>query len=258
MKTVILCGGQGMRLREETEFRPKPLVTIGGRPLLWHIIKIYAHYGINDFVICLGYKGEMIKKYFLDYDAMNEDFTIRLGDNRHIEPHGKHEQNYSVTLAETGSETMTGGRISRIRRYIDDDLFMVTYGDGLADINIAKLLEFHRCHGKLATLTTVKPVSRFGVLEIGNSSEVMRFVEKPKLEGWISAGFLVFHREVFEYLGGDDCVLEQGPLEKLAEAGQLMAFPHTGFFFAVDTYREYRLLNELWDQGNAPWKAWAG
>lgn len=259
MKTVVLCGGQGTRLREETEFRPKALVNVGNRPILWHIMKIYAHYGVRDFVLCLGYRGEMIKSYFLNYEAMNNDFTICLGGNNRFEFHGVHpEQGYAVTLADTGLEAMTGGRIKRIQKYIDEDVFMVTYGDGVADIDVAKLLEFHRGHGRLATLTAVRPASRFGVLTIDDASEITEFTEKPKLSGWISAGFFVFHRRLFDYLGGDDCVLEREPLERLATDGQLMAYRHTGFFFAMDTYREYQTLNDMWRQGAAPWKVWAG
>jgi len=257
MKAVILCGGKGTRLHEETEFRPKPMVNVGGRPILWHILKIYGHYGIREFITCLGYRGEMIKEYFLAYEAMNNDFTIHLGRKHRIEFHGAHlEQDYAVTLADTGEETMTGGRLKRIERYIDDDLFMLTYGDGVADVDIGKLLEFHRSHGKLATLTAVKPLSRYGVVELGDSSQVVSFVEKPGLAGWINAGFFVLHRKVFDYLGGDDGAFEQEPLRRLAEEGELMAFRHEGFFYAMDTYRDYRALNEMWSEGNAPWKVW--
>lgn len=257
MKAVILCGGQGTRLREETEYRPKPLVEVGNRPILWHIMKLYANYGVLDFVLCLGYKGNMIKEYFLNYEAMNNDFTICLGENHRIGYHDNHqEQDYKVTLANTGLDTMTGGRIKKIERYIKDDTFMVTYGDGLCDVNIAKLLAFHKSHGRLATLTTVHPISRFGVLEVNNQNQVTDFAEKPQVAGLINAGFFIFNKRVFDYLGGDDCIMEREPLERLAAEGQLMAYRHEGFFFAMDTYREYLYLNELWDTGKAPWKVW--
>jgi glucose-1-phosphate cytidylyltransferase len=257
MKVVILCGGQGTRLREETEYRPKPLVEVGGRPILWHIMKTYAHYGFSDFVLCLGYRGHMIKEYFLNYEAMNNDFTIYLGKQSHLCFNGAHmEQNFHVTLAETGQETMTGGRIKRIEKYVDGDTFLVTYGDGLADVNVAELVAFHKNHRKIATITTVRPQSRFGMLETANDGKVLAFSEKPQLDGWASAGFLVFERRLFEYIEGDGCTLEREPLERLAAEGELMAYRHEGFFFAMDTYREYLYLNELWQSGKAPWMVW--
>jgi glucose-1-phosphate cytidylyltransferase len=259
VKVVILCGGQGTRLREETEFRPKPLVSVGTRPILWHIMKLFSHYGLRDFVLCLGYRGHMIKEYFLNYEAMNNDFTICLGRQDAIRFHDEHaEQDFQVCLAETGQETMTGGRLRRIARYLDSETFMLTYGDGLADVDISALLEFHRAHGKLATLTTVRPVSRFGVVDIESDGRVAHFAEKPQSDGWVNAGFFVFDRKVLNYLEGegDDCVLERGPLERLAADGELMAYRHEGFFFAMDTYREYQYLNELWAKGQAPWKVW--
>lgn len=257
MKVVILCGGQGTRLREETEFRPKPLVDVGGRPVLWHIMKFYAHFGFKEFILCLGYRGAMIKEYFLNYEAMNSDFTISLGEKHAIQYHDVHgEQNYKVTLVDTGLETATGGRVARTKPYIDDDLVMVTYGDGLVDLDLGKALAFHRAHGKLATVTIVRPTSRFGVVEVGERGIVKRFSEKPEAESWINAGYFIFNRKVYDYLGGDDCVLEREPLERLAQEDQLVAFRHNGFFFAMDTYREYLLLNELWDRGTAPWRVW--
>jgi glucose-1-phosphate cytidylyltransferase len=196
MKVVVLCGGLGTRLREETEFRPKPMVEIGGRPILWHIMKMYAHYGLREFILCLGYRGNMIKDYFLNYEAMNSDFKICLGRKSHVEFMGTHhEQDFAVTLADTGLETMTGGRLKRVARYLeDDDTFLLTYGDGLSDVNIGSLLEFHRQHGRLATVTSVPPISRFGVLEADAQGQVQRFMEKPKANGLISAGFFVFNR----------------------------------------------------------------
>jgi glucose-1-phosphate cytidylyltransferase len=257
MKVVILCGGYGTRLREETEYRPKPLVEVGGRPVLWHIMKSYAHYGLRDFVLCLGYRGNMIKDYFLNYEAMNNDFTITLGQRNQISFHDAHdEQDFQVTLADTGPATMTGGRIKRIQKYITDETFMVTYGDGLTDLDVRALLNFHRAHGRLATVTTVRPPTRFGVVTLDLNNRVASFAEKPRLEDWINGGFFVFNRQVFDYLSGDECVLETEPLERLAREGQLMAFRHDGFFFTMDTYREYKYLNELWDSGTPPWKVW--
>jgi glucose-1-phosphate cytidylyltransferase len=258
MKVVMLCGGLGTRLREETEYRPKPMVEIGGRPILWHIMKLYAHSGFADFVLCLGYRGNMIKEYFLNYEAMNNDFTICLGQESKIQYNAVHEeQGFQVTLADTGLATMTGGRLKRIKKYIDGDIFMLTYGDGLADLDVRKLLDFHYHHGKIATVTAVLPPSRYGVLQIGNSGQVDKFLEKPRTESFASAGFFVFHRRVFDYLDNDDaCVLEHEPLERLAADGQLVAYQHEGFFYAMDTYREYQYLNELWASNQAPWRVW--
>lgn len=257
MKAVILCGGQGTRLREETEYRPKPLVEIGGRPILWHIMKSYAHFGIQDFVLCLGYKGNMIKDYFLNYEAMNNDFTICLGEKHQLTYHDNHqEQDYKVTLANTGLDSMTGGRIKNIQKYIDEDTFMVTYGDGLSNVNINELLKFHKSHQRLATVTTMRPLSRFGILDLNDQGQVVDFAEKPQVNGWASAGFFVFNQQIFDYLDGDDCILEREPLEKLAAERQLMAYQHEGFFYAMDTYREHLHLNDLWNTSKAPWKVW--
>lgn len=258
MKVVILCGGQGTRLREETEFRPKPLVEIGGRPILLHIMKLYAHHGFNEFVLCLGYRGNMIKEHFLNYEAMNNDFTISLGPTREIHHHGCHDEDgFRVTLADTGLDSMTGKRIKAVQKYVDGETFMVTYGDGLSDVDLKALLAFHRKHGRLATMTTVRPISRFGVLELEQSGSVSGFNEKPQLDGWVNAGFFVFERGVFDYLSHDaSCVLEQEPLKNLARDGQLLAYRHHGFFYAMDTYREFKFLSDLWDSGQAPWKVW--
>jgi glucose-1-phosphate cytidylyltransferase len=233
------------------------MVEVGGKPVLWHIMKGYAHYGYRDFVLCLGYRGYMIKEYFLNYEAMNTDFTIRLGEKSQVSFNNSHEeQDFQVTLADTGQETLTGGRVKRVEQYVDSNTFMVTYGDGLANVDIHKLVAFHRSHGKIATVTAVRPPSRFGVLEIGQSDQVPRFIEKPILEGYVNAGFFVFDRRIFRYLHGDDCVLEKTPLEELAAEGELMAYRHGGFFFAMDTYREYVHLNQLWSSGHAPWRTW--
>jgi glucose-1-phosphate cytidylyltransferase len=257
MKVVMLCGGLGTRLREETEFRPKPMVEIGGRPILWHIMKLYASAGYRDFVLCLGYRGNMIKEYFLNYEAMNNDFTICLGRDSRIQYNNLHtEQDFKVTLADTGASTMTGGRVKRIQQYVDGETFMLTYGDGVSNVDINKLLAFHKSHGKLATVTAVVPSSRFGIVDTSQDGRVLQFVEKPKSENRASAGYFVFQREIFNYLSGDDCILEREPLERLAAEGQLMAWEHNGFFYAMDTYREYEYLNDLWQKNQAPWKVW--
>jgi glucose-1-phosphate cytidylyltransferase len=259
MKTVILCGGLGTRLREETEFRPKPMVEIGGRPILWHIMKLFSHHGFQEFILCLGYKGSVIKEYFLSYEAMNNDFTIRLGHRSEIIHHGGHqEQDFRVTLADTGLSTMTGARIKRVSGFIKRERFMATYGDGVSDVDLQKLVAFHVRHGKLATVTTVRPISRFGVVDIDDDDSVLAFAEKPRLDGWMSAGFFVFEPGVLDYLAErEDCVLEREPLERLAADGQLVAYRHHGFFFAMDTYREYEALNQIWSKGTAPWKVWS-
>lgn len=258
MKVVILCGGKGTRLKEETEFKPKPLVNIGSKPILWHIMKTYAHYGFNDFVLCLGYKGNMIKEYFLNYEAMNNDCTIQLGGRNNIEFHNKHmEIGWRVTLADTGEKTQTGARIKRIEKYIDDDLFMVTYGDGVANIDIKKLLSFHKAHKKVGTVTGVHPSSRFGELVI-RDKEVIDFTEKPQVkEGMINGGFFVFQKKFLDYLKvDDDCYLEKEPLEYLSAEKKLMVYLHNGFWQSVDTYRELEILNNLWKSPNPPWKVW--
>jgi len=257
MKVMILCGGLGTRLREETEFRPKPMVEIGQRPILWHIMKTYSHHGYRDFVLCLGYRGNVIREYFLNYEAMNNDCTIRLGSRSRITYYNGHgEQDFRVTLTDTGLETMTGGRIRRAAKYIDGDTFMLTYGDGVSDVNVGKLVEFHKSHGKLATVTTVRPLSRFGFVQVTDAGGVTQFVEKPMIDGWMNAGFFVFNRGIIDLIDGDECILEREPLERLAREGQLMAYRHEGFFYAMDTYREYKALNEMWASPNAPWKVW--
>lgn len=259
MKVVLLAGGLGTRMREETEFRPKPMVEVGGKPVLWHIMKTFSCYGVTDFVVCAGYKGEQIKEYFLNYAAHNNDFTITLGKREELHFHDQHlESEWRVTVADTGAVTQTGGRVKRVQRYLGDERFMVTYGDGLADVDISKLLAFHEDHGRLATITTVRPLSRFGVVDIDGEGLVSSFREKPQGDDWISAGFFVFEPGVFDHLrGGDDLVLEQEPLTGLAAQQQLVAYQHDGFWQPMDTYRESSMLNEMWDRGNAPWKVWS-
>jgi glucose-1-phosphate cytidylyltransferase len=225
--------------------------------MLWHIMKVYAHHGFREFVLCLGYRGQMIKEYFLNYEAMNNDFTICLGRQNTIVYHDAHpEQDFNVTLIDTGNDTMTGGRIKRASKYLNGELFMATYGDGVANIDVGSLLEFHNRHGKLATMSTMRPSSRFGVVEVAGDGLVKKFEEKPQLDGWVNCGFFVFDRRILDYLSGDECILEQEPMERLAAEGQLAAYRHKGFFFAMDSYREYLALNELWESGAAPWKVW--
>lgn len=254
MKVLLLAGGLGTRMREETEYKPKPMVDIGGRPVLWHLMKLFSHQGLNEFVICTGYRGEVIKDYFFNYQARINDFTVNLQrpDDRII--HGTHAEDWIVTVADTGANTQTGARVKRVEKYIDGR-FIVTYGDGLADVDIRRLLAFHESHGKLATVTTVRPLSRFGVMDIQENGQVLRFREKPLTEDYINVGFFVFEPEVLEYLD-NDCVLEQEPLERLANEKQLMAYRHEGFWQPMDTYREYTMLNDLWSSGEAPWKVW--
>jgi glucose-1-phosphate cytidylyltransferase len=252
---VILCGGTGTRLREETEFKPKPMVEIGGRPVLWHIMKIYAHHGFRRFILCLGYKGGVIKDYFLNYEAMSNDFTVHLGQASSVSYRSNHpEQDFNITLVDTGQRTLTGGRVKRIEPLIDTDTFMVTYGDGLANLDIGRLLAFHRSHGRIATLTATRPPSRYGVLDLADAGLVGRFREKVQAD-WINGGFFVFNRQVFDYLEPGS-TLEREPLERLASGGQLMALKHEGFWIGMDTYREYEMLNEMWERGESPWKVW--
>jgi glucose-1-phosphate cytidylyltransferase len=258
MKAVILCGGLGTRLREETEYRPKPMVQIGNKPILWHIMKTYSRYGVKDFVICLGYKGNMIKDYFYNYEIAGRDFTIKLGDRNSIQFHNNpHEHDWCVTLADTGEKAQTGTRVKKIEKYITEDIFMLTYGDGVGNINIKDLLEYHKSHGKIGTMTGVHPSSRFGEFTI-KDKQVLEFNEKPQIkEGYINGGYFVFKKEFFNYLNDEDnCILEKEPLENLALEGELMVYPHEGFWQCVDTYRELEILNKLWRTPNPPWKTW--
>ena len=260
MKVVILCGGKGTRLREETEYRPKPMVPLGNRPILWHIMKTYAAHGFQDFVLCLGYKGDMIKEYFRNYLWMAGDVSLQLGREPSVHFHDHHgEESWKVTLADTGEDTMTGGRISRIRRYLDDDEeFFLTYGDGVGNVDITASLAFHRQHGKHLTVTAVHPPGRFGELDLTKDNSVYSFFEKPQVEtGWISGGYFVASTKLFDYIEeGDNVTFEQEPVRAIAKAGHLMGFRHTGFWQPMDTYQEFMLLNRLWAEGQAPWKVW--
>jgi glucose-1-phosphate cytidylyltransferase len=258
MKVVILCGGLGTRLKEETEFKPKPMVMIGDRPILWHIMKLYATYGFQDFILCLGYKGHLIKDYFYHYEIMANDFQVTLGRQDALKIFQNHsDRDWRVLLANTGEKALKGSRLKRIERYLDSDHFMVTYGDGLSDINLAHLMNFHLSHGKIATLTGVKPLSRFGELQVEGNG-VIKFNEKPQTaEGLINGGFFVFHRRIFDYLEErEDCDLEYGALEQLAREGELMVYRHDGFWACMDNQRDMDYLNRLWAEGQARWKIW--
>ncbi len=255
MKVIILAGGFGTRLSEETQRIPKPMVEIGGKPILWHIMKIYSHYGYNDFIICLGYKGYVIKEYFANYFLHNSDITIDIKNNK-IEVHNNYSEPWKITLVDTGLETQTGGRIKRVEKYIGNETFMMTYGDGVSDININNLVAFHKKHGKLATVTAVQPEGRFGALKL-EGNKVIRFAEKmDNKESWINAGFFVLEPKVIDYIEGDSTVWEKEPLEKLAKEGQLMAYFHTGFWKPMDKLRDKIELEDMWNSGNAPWKIW--
>jgi glucose-1-phosphate cytidylyltransferase len=232
------------------------MVSVGNRPILWHIMRAYAHQGHQEFVVCAGYRGEIIKEYFREFHSEVSDFTVTLGSKGSIQFHdGFVEEGWQVTVADTGLNTMTGGRLFKARKYLDSETFMCTYGDGLANVDIKALLEFHNSHGKVATVTAVRPVSRFGVLDLSQSGEVEHFREKPQADGWINAGFFVFNKEIFNYLE-ENSILENEPMAALARAGQLMAFRHDGFWQPMDTYREFSMLNEMWNKGSAPWKVW--
>jgi glucose-1-phosphate cytidylyltransferase len=255
MKVVILAGGHGSRLAEETEIKPKPMVEIGGRPILWHIMRIYAHYGFKDFIIALGYKGEIIKKYMKDYCALCSDLTVHL-NNGEVKIHDGEKLDWIVQLIDTGLRTQTGGRIKRVAPYVDNETFMLTWGDGVSDINLDNLLAFHRSHGKLATLTAVRPPARYGHLELDEDA-VAEFSEKSQTgEGWINGAFFVLEPQIFDYIDGDETQWEKEPLENLAKDGQLMAYKHKSFWQCMDTLRERYILQKLWESSNAPWKIW--
>lgn len=257
MKVVLLAGGFGTRLSEETHTIPKPMVEIGGKPILWHIMKLYSHYGYNDFIICLGYKGYVIKEYFANYFLHTSDVTVDIGNNS-IEVHSSHSEPWKVTLVDTGQDSMTGGRVKRIQKYIGNDPFMLTYGDGVSDINIKKLVEYHERSGKKLTVTAYKPQGKFGSLDLDEESNVKSFTEKPAGDGmWINAGYFVCEPEVFDYITeGDRTIFERGPLENLAKDGKMNAFKHEGFWKPMDILRDNKELNSMWDSNKAPWKVW--
>lgn len=256
MKVGILAGGYGSRLAEETEIKPKPMVEIGGRPILWHIMKLYSNYGFNEFAIALGYKGDVIKKYMVELHSMSSNMTVDTR-NGHVTTHGSDAPDWKVDLVETGQGTMTGGRIKRLVPYMGNETFMLTWGDGVSDINLADLLAFHRSHGKLATLTAVRPPARYGHLEF-EGDQIKQFTEKPQTaEGWINGAFFVLEPEIYDYIDGDETQWEHEPLERLAAEGQLMAYRHNGFWQCMDTLREKHILESYWASGNAPWRTWA-
>lgn len=258
MKAVILAGGLGTRISEETSTRPKPMIDIGGRPILWHIMKLYSHFGIQDFIICCGYKGYVIKEYFANYFLHMSDVTFDMSSNS-MQVHQRNAEPWKVTLVDTGEQSMTGGRLKRVASYLEGDSeFCFTYGDGVADINLHQLIEFHRSHGKLATLTATLPPGRFGALDLMPDGAVRSFQEKPKGEGgYINGGFFVLSPKVIDYIDDDTSIWERQPLERLAQNGQLCAFRHSGFWQPMDTLREKNHLEELWAKGKAPWKLWA-
>ncbi|HMC99022.1 MAG TPA: glucose-1-phosphate cytidylyltransferase [Ferruginibacter sp.] len=258
MKVVIFAGGLGTRISEETDIRPKPMVEIGGKPILWHIMKIYSHYGFNDFIVCLGYKGYVIKEYFMNYFMHNSDVTFDLTNNR-TEIHGTNAEPFKVTLVETGLNTKTAGRLKQVQKYIGNEEFMLTYGDGVCDVNIKELLSFHRAHGKLATVTAIQLDARFGGLELNDAGKVVSFREKAKDETkWINGGFFVMKPEIFKYLDDDmtNVMWEEGPLEKLTADDQLVAYQHIGFWMCMDALRDKLELEEFWKKGQAKWKVW--
>jgi len=255
MKAVILAGGYGTRISEETHLKPKPMIEIGGKPILWHIMKTYASYGINEFVICCGYKGYMIKEYFANYFLHMSDVTFDMKNNN-MEVHHKFVEPWTVTLVDTGLNTMTGGRLKRVKEYVQNDTFCFTYGDGLSDVNISKLIKFHKDNNTKATVTSVQAPGRFGTLEI-LENKIINFKEKPVGDGnWINGGYFVLEPSVFDYLKDDTTIWERGPLEKLAKENQLSAFKHTGFWQPLDTLREKNYLEEIWSSGKSPWKSW--
>jgi len=256
MKTVILAGGKGTRIAEETEILPKPMVEIGGKPIIWHVMKTYSHYGFNDFIVCLGYKGYMIKEYFSHYFMHMSDVTIDLSGNK-TEIHSSNSEPWKITLVDTGLDTMTGGRLKRIQKYIGNESFMMTYGDGVGDIDLDKLMQFHKKSKKLATLTAIQTAGRFGLLDISKDDNIRSFLEKPKDEAsWINAGFFVLQPEIFSLINDDATIWEREPLETLANKGQLMAYRHPGFWKCMDTLRDKLELERLWQSENVPWKIW--
>ena len=254
-QVVILCGGEGTRLREETEFKPKALVEIGGRPILWHLMRIYSHWGYRRFVLCLGYKGEMIKDYFLNYQWRDMDFTLDLKSGTKIPRGDDVVEDWEVTFVETGARTQTGGRLSRARKYIETDTFLFNYCDGLSNVNLDELVSFHRQRGRVATLTGFHPRSRYGVVRADENDVVYHWQEKPMMTDMTSGGFFVMNKQIFDYLD-DECVLEVGPIDKLSADGQLALYTHDGFWFSMDTYKEALTLNDMWARGDAPWKLW--
>lgn len=256
MKTVILCGGRGTRLGAHGTTLPKALIEIGENPVIWHLLKIYSYFGHDDFILCLGYLGDKIKRFFVEQNWLNADFTLEKNSNFPLLKNSETLENWRVTFAETGADTNTGGRLKRIEKYLDgEETFFVTYGDGLANVNLEKLVDFHKSHGRIATLTAVHPQTNFGILKLDENNLVTEFQEKPVMREWINGGFFVFNRQIFDYLD-ENSILEREPLERLARENQLVAFPHDGFWKCVDTFKDNLEFNELWSDGRADWKVW--
>lgn len=257
MKVVILAGGFGTRISEQSHLIPKPMIEIGEKPILWHIMKYYSSFGFNEFVICCGYKQYVIKEFFADYYLHMSDITFDFTNENSLEVHTNNTEPWKVTLIDTGLNTMTGGRIKRVAKYLDNEPFMLTYGDGVANVNIHELVAFHKSHGKIATLTAIQPGGRFGMLDIQDENVISKFKEKSKDDGgWINGGFMILEPKIIDYISGDSTIFEKDPLETLATEGQLMAFPHAGFWQCMDTMRDKELLERLWNEGKAPWKTW--
>jgi glucose-1-phosphate cytidylyltransferase len=257
MKVVILAGGLGTRISEESYLKPKPMVTIGDTPILWHIMKYYSHFGFNEFIICCGYKGYVIKEYFANYYLYRSDITFDFSNNNEMIVHNNIAEPWKVTLVDTGLDTQTGGRIKRVHKYIGNGPFMLTYGDGVSDVDINKLLSYHKDHKKIVTLTAVQPGEKFGVLEIDAGQTITKFNEKDKEDGgWINGGFMVMEPQIFDYINGDNVILERMPFETLARQGELIAYKHNGFWRCMDTQRDMNMLNDMWNQNNAQWKVW--
>lgn len=257
MKVILLAGGFGTRISEESQFKPKPMIEIGGMPILWHIMKAYSHYGYNDFIICAGYKQHKIKEWFANYFLYTSDITFDFSQENKMIVHSQHSEPWKVTVVDTGLNTMTGGRIKRVQPYVGDETFMMTYGDGVCDVDISRLVEYHFSHGRLATLTAVIQQQDKGILDISESGNVRAFREKKSTDGAaINAGFMVLEPKVFDYIDGDDTSFERTPLERLSKEGELMSFRHEGFWQCMDSAREKQILEKLWDKGNAPWKVW--
>lgn len=257
MKVVILAGGFGTRISEESHLKPKPMIEIGEKPILWHIMKLYSYYGFNEFIICCGYKQHIIKQWFADYYLYNSDITFDFASSNRMTIHNNVAEPWKITLIDTGLHTATGGRIKRIKEYVGNESFLLTYGDGVSDINIKKTMQYHRNHGKIITMTTVQPDGRFGVVEIDQSNTIKKFTEKDKSDvGWVNGGFMVVNPEVFDYIEGDHTTFEKEPLTNLSSDGQLIAYKHNGFWQCMDTQRDKGKLEELWKSGSAPWKVW--
>ena len=256
MKVVLLAGGFGTRISEESAYKPKPMIEIGDRPILWHIMKTYSHYGFKEFIICAGYKQHVIKQWFADYFLYTSDITFDVANGNQMIVHDAHSEDWKVTIVDTGLHTMTGGRLKRIRKYVGDEPFFMTYGDGVSDVDIAAMLEFHKAHGKLATMTAIHPETRYGVID-PEGNKVTSFREKSQQDvGWINGGFMILQPEVLDYVDGDSTIFEREPMERLADAGELMCFRHYGFWQCMDTLRDKLKLDALWDSGKAPWKLW--